>query len=180
MSCGTLARRARGVVVYAVWVVFLPVDLLLYALRSDWIETLNQWVHDPLRRWWRGGWMRDGAGRWYNMKRWQHRGVRFERRERPLRRLWQTWVRRLPDPAYELRLPFRIETVQYEDDGSFESRWRYTNIAIGGDSRRDAEKALMAEILDTYDTLVSERRLGVDAENQLDDMHRFIGRSGGK
>jgi len=61
-------------------------------------------------------------------------------------------------------LPYRIERA---NDGGYIARIEPANIGISGTSWHDAYQALIAELLDTFDTLRAEANLGAGAAEQL-------------
>ena len=87
-----------------------------------------------------------------------------------------TWIDDLGEAGYRLlqRIPVEIRRV---DIGDYEASFREANIAISGSDHHDAYQALVAEILDTYDVLRAERKLGSDAAEQLRILHTHIVRS---
>jgi hypothetical protein len=83
-------------------------------------------------------------------------------------------INHLEDGYVILRpIPYRIS---YEDDGTLVASFDEANIAIGGTDRRDAYQSLVAEILDTFDTLTREPRLVAAAAHQLEILRLYISR----
>ena len=68
-------------------------------------------------------------------------------------------------------IPYRIERV---GGGNYEASFTEANIAIGGVDPQDAYQSLVAEILDTFDTLLDEPDLGADAAAQLQTLQQYI------
>ena len=58
-----------------------------------------------------------------------------------------------------------------------EASFREANIAMSGSDGSDALQALAAEILETFDVLVSEQNLGPDAADQRRLLCTYIART---
>ena len=72
-------------------------------------------------------------------------------------------------------IPIKIERV---NEGGFLATFSEANIAIGGLDYQDAYQSLVAEILDTFDTLTEEEeRLSPDAAAQLQVLRTYIGQA---
>ena len=71
-------------------------------------------------------------------------------------------------------IPYEIERIA---DGDFLATFQAANIAISGFDAQDAYQSLVAEILDTFDALVDEPRLGQDAAAQLQILRTYIGKA---
>lgn len=84
-------------------------------------------------------------------------------------------IRRLED-GYDLirPIPYRIERM---DEGEFRASFDEANIAISGVGRQDAYQSLVAEILDTFDTLTGEEQLSPATAAQLDVLRTYIARA---
>ena len=61
--------------------------------------------------------------------------------------------------------------------GTSEASFRETNIAISGSDQDDAYQALVAEILETFDVLLTEQNLGPDATEQRRILRTYIVRA---
>ena len=61
--------------------------------------------------------------------------------------------------------------------GDFEASFREANIAISGSDQDDAYQALVAEILETFDVLLTEQNLGPDATEQRQILRTYIVRT---
>ena len=61
--------------------------------------------------------------------------------------------------------------------GDFEAAFREANIAISGRDQDDAYQALVAEILETFDVLLTEQNLGPDATEQRQILRTYIVRA---
>ena len=83
------------------------------------------------------------------------------------------WIENLGEGAYRVRqsLPVKITRI---GAGNFEASFREANIAISGTDSDDAYQALVAEILDTLDTLVEEPNLIPRAARQLQILREYI------
>lgn len=68
-------------------------------------------------------------------------------------------------------IPITIERV---DDQTYQAAFSEANIAISGVDPQDAYQSLIAEILDTYDTLSDEPALGTHAAAQLQVLRNHI------
>ncbi len=86
------------------------------------------------------------------------------------------WIDDLGEAGYHVlrRIPVEIRRV---DIGDFEASFRAANIAISGSDSNDALQALVVEILDTFDVLLEEHRLGRDAAVQRRTLRRYIART---
>jgi hypothetical protein len=79
----------------------------------------------------------------------------------------------LGEGVYRVHQPFSIKITRI-GVGNFEASFREANIAISGIDRDDACQALVAEILDTLDTLVEEPNLIPPAAKQLQILREYI------
>lgn len=80
----------------------------------------------------------------------------------------------LGEAGYHLRQPIPY-LIRKLNNGTFEASLDEANIAIGGSDPHDAYQALVAEILDTFDTLIREEgNLGLEAERQLRVLKQYI------
>jgi hypothetical protein len=77
------------------------------------------------------------------------------------------------EDGYKVLQPIPID-IEHVDDITFLARFQEANIAIGGVDAQDAYQSLVAEILDTFDALISEERLGPDATAQLHILRTYI------
>ena len=68
-------------------------------------------------------------------------------------------------------IPVDIRRIGDED---FLARFHEANIAIGGRDPQDAYQGLVAYILDTFEALNNEARLGPDAMAQLEVLRTYI------
>jgi hypothetical protein len=80
------------------------------------------------------------------------------------------------EQGYEVLVPISV-TIQRIDDRTFEASFDGANIAITGEDAQDAYQSLVAEILDTFDTLIAEPNLGRDAATQLEVLRRHIAKA---
>lgn len=98
--------------------------------------------------------------------------------------LWQSGVSYFDDgieactieeleDGYNVTVPIPV-TIERVDDKTYQATFEEANIAITGFDGQDAYQSLVAEILDTYDTLVNEPELGRDAAAQLAVLRRHI------
>ena len=87
-----------------------------------------------------------------------------------------TSIDSLGEAGYESLQPIPVE-IRRVDVGDYEAWFREGNIAIAGTDGRDALQALVAEILDTFDLLLTEPDLGPDAVEQLRILHTYIART---
>lgn len=87
-----------------------------------------------------------------------------------------TSIDSLGEAGYESLQPIPVE-IRRVDVGDYEAWFREANIAIAGTDGRDALQALVAEILDTFDLLLTEPDLGPDAVEQLRILHTYIART---
>lgn len=83
------------------------------------------------------------------------------------------WVYTLKEEGYRVRQPFCVQISEI-GVGNFEASLPEANIAICGIDRHDAYQALVAEILDTLDTLTEEHRLIPKAAEQLQTLCKYI------
>ena len=61
--------------------------------------------------------------------------------------------------------------------GDFEASFREANIAMSGRGQDDAYQALVAEILESFDALITEQNLGPDATEQRRIIRTYIARA---
>ena len=83
------------------------------------------------------------------------------------------WIDALGEGVYRVRQPFPIKITRVGAE-KFEASFREANIEISGIDRNDACQALIAEILDTLDTLEEEPNLIPRAAKQLQILHEYI------
>ena len=84
-----------------------------------------------------------------------------------------TSIENLGEGAYRVRQPLPVKITRI-GAGNFEASFREANIAISGTDSDDAFQALVAEILDTLDTLVAEPKLIPRAARQLQILREYI------
>ena len=82
----------------------------------------------------------------------------------------------LGEAGYRILQPIPVE-IRRVGIGDFEASFRDANIAISGSDDNDAYQALVAEILETFDVLLSEQNLGPDAADQRRILHTYIVRA---
>lgn len=103
--------------------------------------------------------------------------------ERDLRVLWQSFsyydgddelclIEQL-EASYDVVIPIPVR-IQRVDRDTFEASFDEANVAINGVDAQDAYQSLVAEILDTFDTLIGEPALGGPAAQQLAVLRRHI------
>ena len=102
--------------------------------------------------------------------------------------LWQTAVSCWHDQGTEFDLidaledgyvvlnPIPVE-IKRVDDTTYLASFKEANIAMSGFDRQDAYQSLVAEILDTFDALVDERRPSPDAAAQLQVLRTYLGKA---
>lgn len=83
------------------------------------------------------------------------------------------WIDDLGEAGYGILRPIPLE-IKRIGIGSFEAAFRKANIAMSGNDGNDAFQGLVAEILDTFDLLLSEPSLGPDAAKQLRILRTYI------
>ena len=71
-------------------------------------------------------------------------------------------------------IPVEIRRIEI---GDFQAWFREANIAMPGSDSNDALQALVAEILETFDVLLSEQHLGPDAVEQRRILGTYIVRT---
>ena len=86
------------------------------------------------------------------------------------------WIDDLGEAGYRILRPIPLE-IKRDGGGNFEASFREANIAMSGSDSHDAFQALVAEILDTFDLLLSEPSLGPDAAEQLQILRKYIGKT---
>lgn len=82
----------------------------------------------------------------------------------------------LGEAGYRVLQPIPVE-IKRVGIGDFEASFRETNIAISGSDQDDAYQALVAEILETFDVLLTEQNLGPDATEQRRILRTYIVRA---
>ena len=82
----------------------------------------------------------------------------------------------LGEAGYRVLQPIPVE-IKRVGIGDFEASFREANIAMSGSDHDDAFQALVAEILDTFDVLLSEQNLGPDAAEQRRILYTYIVRA---
>lgn len=89
---------------------------------------------------------------------------------------WEnTWINNLDEPGYRCLQPIPVE-VRRAEYGYFLASFSDANIAISGQDRDDAYQALIVEIIETFEVLLEEPKLGPDAREQLNILNKFIAR----
>lgn len=83
------------------------------------------------------------------------------------------WIDDLGEGVYRVHQPFSIKITRI-GVGNFDASFREANIAISGIDLDDACQALVAEILDTLDTLVEEPNLIPPASKQRQIFREYI------
>lgn len=91
-------------------------------------------------------------------------------------RIEYDWIDDLGEAGYRILQPIPLE-IKRVGIGDFEASFREANIAMSGSDSHDAFQALVAEILDTFDLLLSEPSLGPDAAEQLQILRTYIGKT---
>ena len=82
----------------------------------------------------------------------------------------------LGEAGYHVLQPIPVE-IRRVGIGDFEASFREANIAISGSDQDDAYQALVAEILETFDVLLTEQNLGPDATEQRRILVTYIVRA---
>ena len=82
----------------------------------------------------------------------------------------------LGEAGYHVLQPIPVE-IRRVGIGDFEASFREANIAISGSDQDDAYQALVAEILETFDVLLTEQNLGPDATEQCRILLTYIVRA---
>ena len=77
----------------------------------------------------------------------------------------RAWIDEPGEPGYRILQPIPVE-IRRVEIGDFEASFREANIAMSGSDSNDALQALAAEILETFDVLLSEQNPGPDAAEQ--------------
>ena len=77
------------------------------------------------------------------------------------------------EAGYDVAMPIPV-TIERTDDYTYQASFDEANVAISGVDAHDAYQGLIAEILDTFDTLVREPRLSPAPAAQLDVLRRYI------
>jgi hypothetical protein len=96
--------------------------------------------------------------------------------ETPPPRTEHVWIEELGEAGYDVLRPISVE-IRRVGIGDFEASFREANIAISGSDQNDAYQALVAEILDTFDVLLSEQSLGPGAADQRRILNTYIVRT---
>jgi hypothetical protein len=78
--------------------------------------------------------------------------------------------------GYQILKPIVVE-IRRTDDNTYTASFDDANIATTGENVHDAYQALVAEILDTYDALLGEPVLGINAAGQLEVLRSYIGKA---
>lgn len=82
-------------------------------------------------------------------------------------------ISNLGEPGYQVLQPIPVE-IEKVAPGDFLASFREANISISGIDNDDAYEALLAEILDTFDSLTEEKSLGKSAAKQLRVLKTYI------
>ena len=85
--------------------------------------------------------------------------------DEPSPRIERVCIDDLGEAGYRILQPIPVE-IRRVEVGDFQAWFREANIAMAGSDSNDALQALVAEILETFDVLLSERHLGPDAAEQ--------------
>ena len=85
-------------------------------------------------------------------------------------------IESLGEAGYRILKPISVE-IRRVGPGDFLASFREGNISISGSDSQDSYQALVAEILDTFDVLTGERKLGPDASEQLRILNTYIVRT---
>jgi hypothetical protein len=80
------------------------------------------------------------------------------------------------EEGYVVLLPIPVQ-ISRSTDGTYLASFEEANIAIGGADPQDAYQSLVAEILDTIDTLIDEPRLSPPAAAQLQVLRNYVFKS---
>ncbi len=90
------------------------------------------------------------------------------------RQYWKIADSDIPDAEpYHVLVPIPVTLVRHGLD--FTASWDEANIAIGGESFRDAFQALVLELLDAYDHFsTNQSQLGLEAERQFDLLKKHL------
>ena len=86
------------------------------------------------------------------------------------------WINDPGEAGYRILQPIPVEIRRLEI-GDFEASFREANIAMSGNDSSGALRALAAEIVETFDMLVSEQNLGPDAAEQRRLLCTYIART---
>ena len=86
------------------------------------------------------------------------------------------WIDNLGEGGYQILQPIPVE-IQEVAPEDFLASFREANITISGSDSDDVYRALVAEILDTFDVLIEERNLGPDAAEKLRTLSTYIART---
>ena len=96
--------------------------------------------------------------------------------DQPVPRIRHISIQDLGDAGYRILKPIPVELKTVEV-GDVEASFREANIAMSGTDSSDALQALVADILDTFDVLISEHNLGPDAATQRRLLRTYIVRT---
>lgn len=91
-------------------------------------------------------------------------------------RIEHVWINDPGEAGYRILQPIPVE-IRRVEVGDVEASFREANIAMSGSDGSDALQALAAEILETFDVLVSEQNLGPDAADQRRLLCTYIART---
>ncbi len=91
-------------------------------------------------------------------------------------RIRRTSIHDLGEAGYRILKPIPVE-IKTVEVGDVEASFREANIAMSGTDTNDALQALVADILDTFDVLISEHNLGPDAAEQRRLLHTYIAKT---
>ena len=91
-------------------------------------------------------------------------------------RIEHVWIDDLGEAGYRTLQPIPVE-IRRVGIGDFEASFRKANIAMSGSDSHDALQALVAEILETFDVLLTEQNLGPDAAEQRRILRTYIVRT---
>ena len=96
--------------------------------------------------------------------------------DEPSPRIERVRIHDLGEAGYRILQPIPVE-IRRVEVGDFQAWFREANIAMAGSDSNDALQALVAEILETFDVLLSERPLGPDAAEQRRILGTYIVRT---
>ena len=96
--------------------------------------------------------------------------------QRAAPRIEHAWINDPGEAGYRILQPIPVE-IRRVEIGGFEASFGEANIAMSGRDSSDALQALAAEILETFDMLVSEQNPGPDAAEQRRLLRTYIART---
>ena len=96
--------------------------------------------------------------------------------DEPSPRIERVCIDDLGEAGYRILQPIPVQ-IRRVEVGDFQAWFREANIAMPGSDGNDALQALVAEILETFDVLLSERHRGPDAAEQRRILGTYIVRA---